>query len=557
MPYYESQPVIYPLHRLLQEVLGGEIRVPRFQRPGTEVTWRPAQRGDLLDSIFRGYPVGTILLWSTTRPVRTISTVGGAEIPQAETSGRPRRLLLDGHQRLSTLIALLGPGLSDFQRAGGGAGAADETWVFDVGGGEGDGRSRERFVLLKAGEQPGAEQIPLGLVLDRVKLNAWVRDRHHLTPAEVQVADALRDRLREYGVPVVTLVAEKLSEATESFKRINSSGVPMSDFHMVTALAYADDFDPQAEFDRVREGVLAEVGWQDIDHSDILRVCAGLVRWRLQDRSQHPAKFQIDGLGTLLQKNRELIERAGAAIAASAGVLRQAGIRSPEVLPYAWQMIVLAIVLGTRDDVGVGPGEMEGAISWFWRTTYGNVFAGANTAVIDRARAALEEMLAGRGGATMRRDEVSTIDDPPERFDYRSVRCRACVLNMARFGDLAEDGPLHRALVGGAVALAPLEPGKGRSCWYNLVIEPDPEELKVIRKALRSRAAGQATAADDATLARIGILEGDNGTVDDLLLRRRNRLLGSERRFVESRGLQWRVQLRGPLTGTITGIDPP
>ncbi|HID31136.1 MAG TPA: DUF262 domain-containing protein, partial [Desulfobacterales bacterium] len=107
MPFYERQPYIQPLYQIVSEVLQGDIRIPRFQRPGTETTWSAEKRGNLLDSLYRGFPIGTILLWSTKKPINTLDAVGGFTIKSA-SSKDGQRLLLDGHQRLSTLVQVLG-----------------------------------------------------------------------------------------------------------------------------------------------------------------------------------------------------------------------------------------------------------------------------------------------------------------------------------------------------------------------------------------------------------------------------------------------------------------
>ncbi|AVS92698.1 hypothetical protein C8246_13850 [Paracidovorax avenae] len=375
MPFYENQPIIYPLYRLLEEVLSGEVRVPRFQRPGSESTWRPQQRGDLLDSIYRGFPIGTVLLWSTSENIHTLPIVGGADIPKAASSARKMRLVLDGHQRLSTLIAILGPALEGYRRADIDNPSYQEEWIFDVS--DDDEIAGElRFKLLRNGGRPMPKQVPLGIALDRVKLNDWVRKQRKLNRDEIRRVDSLRDRLREFSIPVATLAAESLDEATETFKRVNSSGTPMSDFHMVAALAYTNGFDPQEQFEKVRSELLEPVGWGDFDDAAILRVCAGLVR-RAGDASQHPAKLEIARLSQSLRADIKLIEKAGNSIANAASLLRKAvGVHGAEALPYSWQLIVLAIELGGRSNQELKAKEITQFARWFWLTTYGGYLRG-------------------------------------------------------------------------------------------------------------------------------------------------------------------------------------
>lgn len=541
MPFYESQPVIYPLHRLLEEVLAGEIRIPRFQRPGTEYTWRPQQRGDLLDSIYRGFPIGTVLLWSTSERVSTLHTVGGAAIRRRQAEGKKLRLVLDGHQRLSTLISVLGSGIEGYRRAqGDDVSPLDEDWIFDLAAVDLENPARERFRLLKPGESPSGSQIPLSIVLDRVKLNQWVRNNKKLTGAQIRLADTLRDRLREYSLPVATLAAESLDVATETFKRINSSGTPMSDFHMVAALAYTDKFDPQQHFEQVRSAYLEPVGWEEVEDSDLLRVCAGIVRER-GDKSQHPAKLDVSGLGRALRDDPSLIEVAAESISQAAQVLAQvAGVHGPGILPYSWQLIVLAIEIATRQTRRIAPKERPLVARWFWLTTYGGVFAGVNSAIVDRAGRALHDMLTGDDETAMRVDIANVVDEP-KRFDFRAARARACMLSIARYMDQGKlDGQAHLALTRGVSAVHTLSPRLGASIWHNLTVESSPDHLKALREAIRKVASGSATADDVRVLGSVGMQAKNGEDLDDLLERRRAKLIEAEAHFVEKLGLSWR-----------------
>ncbi|HMV67088.1 MAG TPA: DUF262 domain-containing protein, partial [Myxococcota bacterium] len=487
MPYYESQPTIYPLHRLLAEVLSGELRVPRFQRPGTETTWSPEQRGDLLDSIYRNFPIGTILTWSTGVEVGTLEVVGGARVPRVGSTRH--RLVLDGHQRLSSLIAVLG--LGEIADPSGGVGER-ERWGFDLSEQASETPSRTRFRLIKG--EPEPTLLPLGVAYDRVQLNRWLRERQEqLTSAQVRMADELRDRLREYSLPVGVLAAETLDEATESFKRINSSGTPMDHFHMVTALAYASGFDPQQRFAVAREEHLSAVGWAGLDDLDLLRVCAGLLR-RGGDRSQHPSKIDIDALARSLRADRDLIQRAARATRRAVDLLAGAGVHSPQVLPYSWQLILLAIALGAR---GEAPIEAPRAHRWLWLTTYGAVFSSVNSAIADRAAEALDALIDGGGHEAMARD-VSARVEPVVRLDLRAARSRAAMLALAREMDGGDpDGAAHHLLAVGGVNVQTLSPGVGRSVLHNLLI-CEPGQVQAVRAAAR----GGSSDAEAALLAR-------------------------------------------------------
>ena len=88
----------------VEELVGmierGELRLPEMQR---RYVWRSTRVRDLLDSLYRGYPSGAILLWETDDvvPLQEFAV---------EQQGNPypsTRLLLDGQQRLTSLSAVI------------------------------------------------------------------------------------------------------------------------------------------------------------------------------------------------------------------------------------------------------------------------------------------------------------------------------------------------------------------------------------------------------------------------------------------------------------------
>lgn len=89
-----------PISTLVDMYKQGELRLPEIQR---QYVWRATRVRDLLDSLYRGYPSGSILMWETDEPVPTRS---GA-IDQNTTAFAGRKLLLDGQQRLTSLTAVI------------------------------------------------------------------------------------------------------------------------------------------------------------------------------------------------------------------------------------------------------------------------------------------------------------------------------------------------------------------------------------------------------------------------------------------------------------------
>lgn len=89
-----------PIGTLVDMYKRGEMRLPEIQR---HYVWRATRVRDLLDSLYRGYPSGSILMWETDEPVPTRDFA----IAQDSNAFAGRKLLLDGQQRLTSLTAVL------------------------------------------------------------------------------------------------------------------------------------------------------------------------------------------------------------------------------------------------------------------------------------------------------------------------------------------------------------------------------------------------------------------------------------------------------------------
>ncbi|ARQ71015.1 GmrSD restriction endonuclease domain-containing protein [Streptomyces marincola] len=86
---------------LITQIAGGEIMLPEIQRG---YMWKASQVARLVESLYRGYPAGSLLFWKTGQLAETREAAIGA--PQALPSVMPL-YLLDGQQRLTSLYRVL------------------------------------------------------------------------------------------------------------------------------------------------------------------------------------------------------------------------------------------------------------------------------------------------------------------------------------------------------------------------------------------------------------------------------------------------------------------
>ena len=90
------------IRKLVGRINSGDIRIPAFQR---DFVWEADQVAFLLDSIYKGFPIGTIILWRTDNRLSTEKDLGRFTLPEPEKD-YPVNYVLDGQQRITSLFSV-------------------------------------------------------------------------------------------------------------------------------------------------------------------------------------------------------------------------------------------------------------------------------------------------------------------------------------------------------------------------------------------------------------------------------------------------------------------
>ena len=212
----ETQPSLaaerYKIEDLLRLVQDGRIRLPRFQRP---LRWTGTDVERLFDSIYQGYPIGTLLFWLRPAKAETVS-LGPVEIEAPQQT--EAHWVVDGQQRLTSLAASLLPR---------GAHPPDARFeiVFDL--------ATEQFSQASQGDS--GRKIPVREAYDLQRVLPWLRDRP-VSEEEQSRAFKLADRLRNYDVPAYKLRAADQETLQDIFDRTNTFGKSMTKAEVFQAL---------------------------------------------------------------------------------------------------------------------------------------------------------------------------------------------------------------------------------------------------------------------------------------------------------------------------------
>ena len=451
----EVVPEVVFLGKLVERIVAGKIRVPKFQRA---FVWKQADLHALLDSVFRGFPIGSILVWDTEETIDTTERIGPVNVTP-HSSGLVG-YLLDGQQRLSTLVGTL-------QLPDGVESTVDQVdWriYFDLD-------SRE-FLRAPTGGA-GPRHFPMGSLLNTAgffaacrRIESDVSDRS-LASRWLDEADRLANAFRDYQLPLIHIREADLDSAVTVFARLNRKGRRMTADEMVSALTYREgEFHLAKKLGEFKD-TLAEHGFGSLDRVLLLRsVLAALDRdiyakdWadlmvKPEVRSRLPQSFTAASYGIL----------------GALAFLKDLGVTSDRLLPYGLQLVMLGeffrLCSRPTDEV------VQLLNRWFWVTSFTGWFGGVNTAQATHALREIRDLANGTGtGFT-----VVNLNAPalpfPNRFDGRSARVRAFLLYLASlqprslqdYGGNLKPGPLLSAKGTRAVGYVSSSPGLPSDCF--------------------------------------------------------------------------------------------
>jgi hypothetical protein len=429
----EVRPEVVFLSELLEELTTGRLRIPRFQRP---FVWRRDQMTDLLDSVHKQYPIGSLLVWEADVEIATLDRLGPFEFP--ERLDRRFGYVLDGHQRLSTLAGALmardGYVISEKEED---PGRWSLCWNMES----------QRFQHGNASSDPGV-LFPLTALLDTLRFFAAIEVvRRAVAPVDPGRADRYTSRVSEvarafqhYRVPVIRMRKTNLSAAVEIFARLNSKGQEMAADQMVSALMYRQDeresFDLAVEIDRLVEQ-LGEDGFGDIDRTAVLRaVLANLdediyrTDWT---RLAEPRREEI------LPRLRNSVGRTAGSLVRAVEFLRGEGVAISRLLPYSMQLVVLSAFFDAQPKPSAE--HLSLLRRWFWVSSFSGWFGGANPSRVNSLVAEFRQIATRPVSGRLANFDLAAESLPfPATFDMRSARTRVLLLVMLSLRPRSVDG---------------------------------------------------------------------------------------------------------------------
>ena len=359
----DPKPEVLRIEELVNKVKDGDIKLPKFQR---QFVWKKQDILRLLDSIYNGYPIGSILLWLTKQELASEKEIADLEINQ-RADEYPTNYLLDGQQRLSTLCGALYWNKDN----------KNSIWniVFDV--------DKEEF--LHPTEENKLEYFPLNKLINTIDFINQCKLFEASDNKDKYITNAtnLLNAIKDYKVASVTIGDMSIDEVAPIFERINSSGRQLTMVDLMRAATWKGGFDLSDAIEEVRNAC-EDKNFELVQEEHILRnisACTGLgIHKESIDKLRDKTS---DELKIAAKKTKE-------AYALAVDFLtNELPLKSIKNLPYGLQLTLLVEFF----NINPRPSQEKKKIlkRWFWETSFSKFFGSANTGLITKSLEMIRE----------------------------------------------------------------------------------------------------------------------------------------------------------------------
>ncbi len=400
-----------PLPEVLADITAGKIQLPDFQRGWV---WSDEHVKSLLVSIARSFPVGAVMMLDAGGDIRfQVRPIENVDFPGEPPE--PERLILDGQQRLTSLTQVLSLD-KPVQTFDNKHTKIQRHYYIDIAMALENDRLVDAFISVPEDRKIKTKfNRDISLDLSNLELelkhfhfpcsqifnsDEWEQKLHEHVPERFGEFLKFRKQVllafRTYQLPVITLGKATSKEAVcLVFEKVNTGGVQLSVFELITATFAADGFNlrddwlgnESREIEGRRERLTNEPILEDIKSTDFLQAISIL---HTHERRQKDIAAGKKGkmISAVSAKRASILSLSLDAYKTWADVVEQGFILAAQFmrkqcvfnaleLPYRTQLVPLAAVLSQLGDRWREPRIYDRLSQWFWCGVLGELYGGA------------------------------------------------------------------------------------------------------------------------------------------------------------------------------------
>lgn len=341
---------------LISDIETGQVKIPQFQR---KFVWSVKASAKLLDSIIKGYPIGTFIYWRTNERLRSIRNIGNINLPEPK-QGEFVNYVLDGQQRLTSLYATF-----------------KGVTIVDSDGNSTDYSNIYVDLLATNDEDIITTEIEGKNPTDVIKLTDLMNGDFILLGSFPAIYHSkikhLQQILTSYSYSVINLKNASIDVATEVFTRLNVGGKSLTLFEIMVAKTYhifENDIDETTQQNKVfdlavkYEELIKQLKvshYETIPSATILQVVAIL----LTKDCTRKSILQLDKMEFI-----SIWDEAVGCLKSSIDFFRSYGIPVSRILPYYALIVPFSYYFFKNKQSPVGKMK-EMLEDFFWRASLG------------------------------------------------------------------------------------------------------------------------------------------------------------------------------------------
>ncbi len=384
---------------LMAAIGEGKIQLPDFQRGWV---WEDGRIQALIASITNNYPIGAAMFLeygneNVRFKYRFIEGVVANETV-------PSELVLDGQQRLTSMYsALYNPApvntrtdkgkdiqryyYIDIEKA------LDPSCdridaIFSVPENKvvtSDFGRKVDLDLSRREKEFEQRKFPLNIILNFTEVQNWQNQYYAFYRYDAEIIKQFTEfntkvimQAMQYKIPVISLGKETPKEAVcQVFENVNTGGVSLTVFELVTAIFAMDDFELRNDWENRREKYFSGELLSIITATDFLAAITLLASYKRRGTVSCKKK---DVLNLSLDDYRQYADLLSVGFTEAEKLLQEERIFSSRDLPYSTQFVPLSVIctlLGEGSQIRAT--NIKNKIKqWYWCGVFGEMYGGAN-----------------------------------------------------------------------------------------------------------------------------------------------------------------------------------
>jgi len=391
------------LFEILKDVDHGKIQLPDFQRGWI---WDDNRIKGLLASVAKSFPIGAIMLLETgnenikfkSTPIEGVEDIANV---------KPEMLILDGQQRITSLYQSIiskkvvktknGKNYEikrwyyiDIKKALEPNADLEEA-IFSINENKITTENIGRNITLDLStEEKEFEKLmfPINMVNEssawRMKFSEywWDKDKE-----KIKLWDKFEQKIitvfTGYYVPVIVMKKENPKEAVcQVFEKVNTGGVPLTVFELLTASFASDEFDLKADWRKIKTQFKPYNVLDSTRNTDIIQAITLYSTYKQKIENTNLDKAvsakRDEMLNLSLSEYKKCRDDIVAGFIKASKILVENHIFSARDLPYSTQLVPMSAILAKLGNKIDSIGCKNKLMRWFWCGVFGELYGSAN-----------------------------------------------------------------------------------------------------------------------------------------------------------------------------------